>query len=74
MALEETEAALGLGPFFWLSRPACWSLDLCRLFLVTSLEDVVVCPLNDLIAMGWKLSFHTVVVVRLGEFGKSKQQ
>jgi hypothetical protein len=74
MALEEAVAALGLGPFVWLSRQACWYLDLCRLFLLTSLEDVVVSPLNDLIAMGWKLSFHTAVVVRVGEFGESKQQ
>ncbi len=40
-------------------------------FLLTSLEDVVAMPFNDLISMGWKLSFHTVVVVRVGEFGQS---
>jgi hypothetical protein len=60
MALEEAEAALGLGLFFWLQWQAF------RLFLLTSLGGLVDMPLMDLIAMRQRLGFSTVVVVRVG--------
>jgi rhodanese-related sulfurtransferase len=56
-------STLGLGPFIWLSRQACWYCQWWWLYLLTSLEGVVDMSLDDLSAMGWKLSFQTVVVV-----------
>jgi hypothetical protein len=64
VALEEEEAALGLGPFFWLSWQAFLYPHWCRLLVLLSMGGLVGTPLVELIAMGWKLSFHTVVVVR----------
>jgi hypothetical protein len=55
VALEEEEAALGLGPFFWLSWQAFLYLHWCRLLVLLSMGGLVDTPLVDLIAMGWKL-------------------
>jgi hypothetical protein len=70
VALEE-EAALGLGSFFWLSWQAFLYLDWCWLLMLLHMGGLADTPLVDLIAMGQRLGFSTVVVVRVVKLGKS---